>query len=126
MVGARRVDPEAYEAYLKGRHLWERRTEDSLRKGIAFFEEAIQRDMKYAVAYVGMADSYALLALRGAVPSSAAFPRAEAAIQRALELDPKLGEAHATLAHLRKMITDIAARDSQSEALLRAMRQSPH
>jgi TolB-like protein/DNA-binding winged helix-turn-helix (wHTH) protein/lipopolysaccharide biosynthesis regulator YciM len=95
------VKPEAYEAYLKGRYFWYKRTEEGMRKGIDYFNQAIQSQPDYAAAYVGLADSYSLLALRGIVPAKEAFPKARAAAEKALELDNALGDAYATLAHVR-------------------------
>jgi len=95
------VKSEAYEAYLKGRYFWYKRTEEGMRKGIDYFNQAIQSQPEYAAAYVGLADSYSLLALRGIVPAKEAFPKARAAAEKALELDNTLGDAYATLAHVR-------------------------
>jgi TolB-like protein/Tfp pilus assembly protein PilF len=92
---------EAYQAYVKGRYFWYKRTEEALQKGIEFFQEAIEKDPTYAAAYDGLSDSYALLALRGIVPAKEAFPKAKAAATKALEIDPDLGEAYASLAHVR-------------------------
>jgi TolB-like protein len=91
----------AYQLYLKGRYFWYKRTEQDLRKGIEYFNQAIEEDPSYAAAYDGLSDSYALLALRGIVPHQAAFHRAKAAARKALEIDDSLGEAHASLAHIR-------------------------
>ena len=95
------LDPQAYEAYLQGRHLWNRRTEEGMRRSIAFYEEAIRRDPDYAMAYAGMADSYVMLACRGMMSAKDTFRKAKAAARKALELEAELGEAHATLAHVR-------------------------
>ena len=92
---------KAYQFYLKGRYFWYKRTEQDLRKGIEYFNQAIEEDPSYAAAYDGLSDSYALLALRGIVPHQAAFRRAKAAAKKALEIDDSLGEAHASLAHIR-------------------------
>jgi len=95
------IDPEAHEAYLRGRHLWNRRTEEGLRNSIALYEEAIRRQPDYAMAYTGVADSYVMLACRGMVSAKETFRRARAAARKALELDAELGEAHGSLAHVR-------------------------
>ena len=95
------IDPEAHEAYLRGRHLWNRRTEEGLRNSIALYEEAIRRQPDYAMAYTGVADSYVMLACRGMVSAKETFRRARAAARKALELDGELGEAHGSLAHVR-------------------------
>jgi len=94
------VDPEAYEAYLKGRYFWNKRTADGLKKAIDYFNQAIEKDPNYAQAYTVLADSYALLGdlEYGVLAPKEAFPRAKAAATRALELDNTLGEAHTSLA----------------------------
>jgi DNA-binding winged helix-turn-helix (wHTH) protein/tetratricopeptide (TPR) repeat protein len=89
----------AYHAFLKGRFFWNKRTEDGLRKGITQFDEAIAHDSEYALAYVGLADSYNLLCAYGALPPQEGFPRARQAAERALELDEHLAEAHTSLAY---------------------------
>jgi eukaryotic-like serine/threonine-protein kinase len=98
-------DPEAYQLYLKGRFYWNKRTEEGARKGIEFFQRAIDEDPNYALAYVGVADSYLLLgvpeAMTGAIPMREALPKARAAAERALEINDSLAEAHASLAHIR-------------------------
>jgi DNA-binding winged helix-turn-helix (wHTH) protein/Tfp pilus assembly protein PilF len=90
---------QAYHAYLKGRFFWNKRTEDGLRKSIARFEEAISHDSEYALAYVGLADTYNLLCAYGALPPQDGYPRARQAAERALELDERLAEAHTSLAY---------------------------
>jgi TolB-like protein/DNA-binding winged helix-turn-helix (wHTH) protein/Flp pilus assembly protein TadD len=92
------VNPEAYEAYLKGRYFWNKRTADGLNKAIQYFNEAIARDPKYAHAYAGLADSYALLGNSDLLNPREAYTKAKAAATRALELDDSLGEAHTSLA----------------------------
>ncbi|HEX3274042.1 MAG TPA: protein kinase [Gemmatimonadales bacterium] len=89
---------KAYHLYLKGRHAWNRRTQDSIAEGIRFFEAAIAEDPDYALAYTGLADSYALqLDYRGA-PVREGLERARTEAQRALLLDDSLAEAHTSLA----------------------------
>lgn len=95
------VSPAAYEAYLKGRHLWNKRTEEGMRKSIACYEDAIGRHPQYAIAYAGIADSYVMLACRGMAPAKETFLKAKAAAKRALDLDHDLGDAHGSLAHVR-------------------------
>jgi TolB-like protein/Tfp pilus assembly protein PilF len=96
----RPVKPRAYEAYLKGRFFWNKRTEQGLRKAIECFDEAIEADPTYAAAYAGLSDCYALSGdwQHGILSPKYAFPRARAAAERALALDKDLGEAHASLA----------------------------
>ncbi|MEK6410702.1 MAG: protein kinase [Acidobacteriota bacterium] len=92
---------EAYRLYLKGRFYWTKRTEDGLKKGIEYFQKAIESDPGYALAYAGLADSYNILASYSALAPKDAFPRAKAAATRALELDDKLAEAHTSLAFVK-------------------------
>src|SRR5712692_4029412 len=94
------VNPEAYEAYLKGRYFWNKRTADGLKKAIDYFDQAIEKDPNYAQAYAGLADSYALLGdwEYGVLAPKEAYPRAKAAATKAIELDSTLGEAHISLA----------------------------
>jgi serine/threonine-protein kinase len=93
-------DLEAYTLYLKGRQLWNRRTEEALAIGLRHFERALQRDPHYAMAHAGLADSYALLGFYTALAPGEAFPRAKTAASRALELDPATVEARTTLAYV--------------------------
>src|ERR1700678_4306137 len=96
------VNPEAYESYLKGRYFWNKRTADGLRVALAYFNEAIEEDPRYAQAYSGLADTYALLGdWQYAVMTPAeAYPKAKAAALKAVELDSSLGEAHNSLAFM--------------------------
>jgi TolB-like protein/DNA-binding winged helix-turn-helix (wHTH) protein/Tfp pilus assembly protein PilF len=94
------VNPQAYESYLKGRYFWNKRTADELRVALAYFNQAIEQDPKYARSYSGLADTYALLGdwQYAAMSPKEAFPKAKAAALKALELDSSLGEAHNSLA----------------------------
>jgi TolB-like protein/DNA-binding winged helix-turn-helix (wHTH) protein/Flp pilus assembly protein TadD len=96
------VNPEAYEAYLKGRFFWNKRTGDGLKKAINYFNRAIEKDPNYAEAYTGLADSYALSGdwEYGILPPQDAFPKAKAAATKALALDDHLAEAHTSLAFI--------------------------
>jgi TolB-like protein/DNA-binding winged helix-turn-helix (wHTH) protein/Flp pilus assembly protein TadD len=91
---------EAYEAYLKGRYFWNKRTGDGLKKAIDYFNQAIEKDPNYAQAYTGLADSYALMGdwEYGVMAPADAFPKAKVAATKALALDQTLGEAHTSLA----------------------------
>jgi tetratricopeptide (TPR) repeat protein len=97
---ARQVNPEAYVSYLKGRYFWNKRTPDSLRTALAYFNQAVEEDPLYAQAYSGLADTYALLGdwQYAVMTPKDALPKAKAAAVKALELDPSLGEAHNSLA----------------------------
>jgi TolB-like protein/DNA-binding winged helix-turn-helix (wHTH) protein len=95
-----RVKPEAYEAYLKGRYFWNKRTAEGLTRAIDYFRQAIEKDPNYARAYVGLTDSYALAGdwKYGVLAPRDAYPRAKAAATKAIALDSTLGEAHISLA----------------------------
>jgi serine/threonine protein kinase/Tfp pilus assembly protein PilF len=93
-------DAEAYRLYLKGRHHWNRWTEEGFYKAIDYFQQAVEIDSNYALAYSGLADSYVLLGWNSYLPSMEAFPKGKAAAKMALQLDPDLAEAHASLAAL--------------------------
>lgn len=88
---------DAYQAYVKGRYFWNKRTTEGLQKGLEYFQEAVALDPAYTQAYVGIADSYALLGLFTVMPPKVAFPKAKQAANKALEMDPELADAHATL-----------------------------
>jgi tetratricopeptide (TPR) repeat protein len=110
------VDPQAHEAYLKGRYFWNKRTRDDLMKAIEFFSQAIERDPNYAQAYSGLADTYALLGdwEYGVLPPAEALPRAKAAAVKALQLDDALAEAHTSLAFCLDVFDwDWSAADTQ-------------
>jgi TolB-like protein/Flp pilus assembly protein TadD len=94
------VDPQAYEAYLKGRYFWNKRTADGLKKAKDYFDQAVAKDPNYAQGYSGLADTYALLGdwQYAVMPATEAYPRAKAAAIKALALDNALGEAHISLA----------------------------
>jgi serine/threonine protein kinase/tetratricopeptide (TPR) repeat protein len=96
-LGKRGTDnPQAYEAYLKGRYHWNQFTIDSFPKAIECFQLAVELDPNYALAYVGVADFYIWANIYGLVPSLESYRQAETAVKRALEIDDKLGEAWAT------------------------------
>ena len=87
-------DAEAYRLYLKGRHHWNRWTEEGFYKAIEYFEQAVEKDPSYALAYTGIADSYVLLGWNSYLPPKDAFPKGKMAAMKALRLDPDLGEGH--------------------------------
>lgn len=99
-AATRSVLPAAYEAYVRGRHAWDKRGESDLREAIRFFQQSIDADPTYASAYAGMADCYAQLGYGSYVSPEDAFPRARAAAMKALELDPTLPEPHASLGYV--------------------------
>jgi len=91
-------DPEAYQLYLKGRYYWGKRTQESLEKAKDYFNQAIERDPNYALAYVGLADYYYVLSDYAPVSAVEDAPKVRAAAQKALAIDDSLAEAHAVLA----------------------------
>ncbi len=91
---------EAYQLYLKGRHHWNRWTEEGFYKAIEHFQQAVQSDPSYALAFAGLADCYVLLGWNSYLPPKEAFPKGKAAAKAALQLDPDLAEAHTPLAAL--------------------------
>jgi TolB-like protein/DNA-binding winged helix-turn-helix (wHTH) protein/Flp pilus assembly protein TadD len=99
MARARTVKPEAYDAVVRGRYLWNKRDEDSLHQAMEQFRQAADLDPTYAAAYVGQADCYNALGYSNYLAPSDAFPRGKAAATRALELDPEMAEAHASLGY---------------------------
>jgi len=93
----RQISPEAYEAYLKGRYYWNKRTGESMQKAEQYFEQAIDRDPTYASAYSGLADCNSGLTWHGFKSPAEALPKAYAAARKALEINPESAEAHASL-----------------------------
>ncbi len=96
------TNSEAYQLYLQGRYWWNKRNPEALQKGLQFFQQAVEKDPGYALAHVGVADSYHVLASTAydAMPPREAMPKAKAAALKALELDQALGEAHVSLAQV--------------------------
>ena len=92
-------DAEAYQLYLKGRFFWNKRTGEALKESIKYFNQAIEKDPSYALAYAGLADAHTLSFFWGNVPPTECYPKARAAARRALEIDDTLAEAHTALAY---------------------------
>jgi TolB-like protein/DNA-binding winged helix-turn-helix (wHTH) protein/Tfp pilus assembly protein PilF len=125
LKNARVVNPEAYKSYLKGRYFWNKRTADGLKAALAYFNQAVDEDPKYAQAYSGLADTYALLGdwQYAVMPSKEALPKAKAAAVKALELDSSLSEAHTSLGYcLRSFDWDF---DSAGKEFRRAIEINP-
>jgi len=93
------INPLAYDHYLKGRFNWHRRTQESLRTAATHFEQAVELAPKYAPAWAGLADAYAVLGFYDFLPPGEAFPKAESAARRALEIDPQNASAEATMGY---------------------------
>ena len=105
LATARPVNPEAYDAYLRGRYSLSKRSPVDIQKALAHFQQAVDKDPTYAPAYAGLADSYYLLSWYGAVSPLEVLPKGKAAATRALELDSTLAEGHLSLAQI-KLIDD--------------------
>jgi TolB-like protein/DNA-binding winged helix-turn-helix (wHTH) protein/Tfp pilus assembly protein PilF len=103
LARARPVNPEAHELYLKGRFYWNKRTRETLKKSLEYFQQAIEKDPNDALAYAGLADAYAMLGAGeySVLPRAEAGPKAEAAAIQALRLDDALAEAHTSLAYVK-------------------------
>ncbi len=95
------LSPEAYELYLKGRYSRDQGGEEGLKLAFAYFQQALEIDPQYAAAYAGLADSYAMLPFYSENRPEEAFPKAKAAAIKALQLDPTLAEAHASMAYVK-------------------------
>jgi TolB-like protein/DNA-binding winged helix-turn-helix (wHTH) protein/Flp pilus assembly protein TadD len=97
LANPRQTRPEAYEAYLKGRYYWNKRTADGMQKAEHYFQQAIDSDPTYAAAYSGLADCNSGLTWHGFKSPADALPKAYAAARKAVEIDPRSAEAHASL-----------------------------
>jgi eukaryotic-like serine/threonine-protein kinase len=116
--------PQAYQLYLKGRYEWNKRTEAGVRLAIRYFEQAIESDPTYALAYAGLADSYGMLGSWGFLPPRGAYPKAKEAAEKALELDDSLAEAHTSLALIHE-VYDWEWRSAEQE-FKRALELNPN
>src|SRR5262245_11501832 len=94
-------DPEAVDAYLRGRYLWNKAGRDSVRRSVDYFNRAIEKDQDYAAAFAGLADSYRLLGMYFVIPPSESYPKAKEAALRAIELDPANADAHVALGSIK-------------------------
>lgn len=90
-------NPDAYNLYLKGRYFWHRRTQEDLYKSIQNFEQAIEIDPNYALAYAGMGDAYFIMSWWGSYPRDEGYEKAKTYLKKALSINENLPEAHATL-----------------------------
>jgi TolB-like protein/DNA-binding winged helix-turn-helix (wHTH) protein len=101
LAAQRTFDPEAYEAYLKGRYFWQPGGEKNVAKSLEYFQQAIQKDPSYALAWAGVADAFNRLAAWGVLPQKEAAPRVGVAAEKALELDSTLVEPQVALAYVK-------------------------
>jgi TolB-like protein len=97
-------DSEAYQLYLKGRHYWIKRTPDNLKKGAEYFQQAIEKDPGYALAYAGLADCYSILSLYVIIPPRDGWAKAKTAAAAAIALGPNLAEGHASQGLIRTFL----------------------
>jgi eukaryotic-like serine/threonine-protein kinase len=111
-------NPEAYQLYVKGRYYWNKRTNADLKASISYFNQAIDKDPNYALAYAGLADAYGVLSNFGGV-STEVIPKSKAAAEKALELDPTLARPHALLgANDFQYLWDVAAGEAEFKKAL--------
>jgi serine/threonine protein kinase/tetratricopeptide (TPR) repeat protein len=113
---------EAYNAYSQGRFLWNKRTEEHLTRSIEYFERAVELDPDYALAYAGLADAYSVLPSNVGTPVEEVLPKAKDAAIKALELDDKLGEAHASMGLALKLEGD---KEGAEKEYLKAIQLNP-
>jgi len=123
LASARQVNPEAYEAYIKGRFYWYKLTQQDLEIALQYFELALEKDPNYALAYVGIAQFWVGRQQQGLAPYSEAAPKAKAAILKAVELGSTLAEVHFTLALITCMDWDW---ESAKTAYRRAIELNPN
>ena len=126
LTKARPVDPEAYELYLRGRYVWNKRNQESNKKAVALFHQAIDRDPRYASPYSGLADCYILFGISfdvGSLSPTEAFPEAKSAAEKAIQLDDTLADGHNSLAYT-KLLYDWDWAGSEAE-FKRALQLNP-
>lgn len=104
---------EAYQQYLMGRFLFNKRTPDGLRKGLKHYERAIELDSQFALAYVGLSESYMYLGCYNLLPSADFLPQATKMALHALKLAPYLAEAHVAMAHIKRLKWDWAGMEEE-------------
>jgi eukaryotic-like serine/threonine-protein kinase len=119
-------DPEAYQLYLKGLYYWEKRTPETLDKARDYFNQAIERDPGYALAYVGLADYYVAAPDYGPIPENVAAPKAKAAAEKALSIDPSSAEAHLALGGSLWSLFDFSAAEAEFKLALELNPNLPH
>ena len=104
---------QAYNLYLQGRYLWNKRTAENIKKAIAYFNQAVEKDPNYALAYVGLTDCYIILPQYGRSPIEEVLPKAKATVSKALEIDDKIAEAHTSLAFIMTYEFDYAGAENE-------------
>ena len=106
-------NPEAHQAYLKGRFFWNKRTAEGFNKAIEFFQQAIEIEPNYALAYVGLADCYAISEEYAGTSPTEMLPKAKAYVERALAIDDTLAEAHASLGSINHGLWQFAEAEKE-------------
>ena len=119
-------DPEAYQLYLKGLYYWEKRTPETLDKARDYFNQAIERDPGYALAYVGLADYYVAAPDYGPIAENVAAPKAKAAAEKALSIDPSSAEAHLALGGSLWSLFDFSGAETEFKRALELNPNLPH
>ena len=112
------ADPEAYQAYLKGRYYWNRRTAENIRKAIEQFKIATDRDPNYALAFSGLGDCYVVLNQYAGTPTSETLPHAKTYAERAIAIDRELAEPHATLGSVHRQLWQWAEAETEYKRAL--------
>jgi TolB-like protein/Tfp pilus assembly protein PilF len=105
-------NPEAYQLYVKGRYYWNKRTNADIQTAISYFNQAIDKDPGYALAYAGLADAYGVLSNYGGDPDDV-IPKSNAAAEKALELDPTLARPHADLGANKMQYWDFSGGEAE-------------
>ena len=106
-------NPQAHELYLKGRYFWDKRTTQNLEKAIGFFQQAIDLDPNYALAYAGLGDAHSIVPIYAGTPPKDDVPKALAAARKAVEIDDSLAEAHTSLANALVMNLPLATAEPE-------------
>ena len=119
-------DPQAYQLYLKGLYYWEKRTPETLDKARDYFNQAIERDPVYALAYVGLADYYVAAPDYSPIPENVAAPKAKAAAEKALSIDPSSAEAHLALGGALWSLFNFSAAEAEFKRALELNPNLPH
>ena len=122
VVSPRPHDAETYNAYLRGKFYWSKRSPEGLRNALLCFEEAVRRDPDFALGYAGLAETYVFLWTYAGAPWREAIPKAQSAIDKALRIDPTVSGVHASLGGLRIVLYDLEGAES---AFRRALELNP-
>jgi TolB-like protein/Flp pilus assembly protein TadD len=117
------TNPDAYQFYLRGRYYWNKRTAENLKRAMEQFQQAVDKDPNYALAYAGLSDCYSLLEGYAGTPANETWPKAKAFAERALQLDSSLAEAHTSLGYA---YNGLWRWDDAEEEFKRAIKLNPN